>query len=153
MQSAFRSYLQSYFPRRCRLGFWILAVLVTSGCSKEKQKTAPSVSEPPALHMIYPELKSISRVVGQPSFVQSYERTSIYPKVTAFIQKWNVDIGDKVQKGDVLADLFVPELREQWETKKATVKLDKEKVALALKIVKVAEADVKAAEWHVAETQ
>ncbi len=153
MQSAFRSYLQSYFPRRCRLGFWILAVLVTSGCSKEKQKTAPSVSEPPALHMIYPELKSISRVVGQPSFVQSYERTSIYPKVTAFIQKWNVDIGDKVQKGDVLADLFVPELREQWETKKATVKLDKEKVALALKMVKVAEADVKAAEWHVAETQ
>ncbi len=153
MQHAFRPYLQSHSPRRCRLGFWILAVLATSGCSKEKQKTAPSVSEPPALHMIYPELKSISRVVGQPSFVQSYERTSIYPKVTAFIQKWNVDIGDRVQKGDVLADLFVPELREQWETKKATVKLDKEKVALALKMVKVAEADVKAAEWHVAETQ
>jgi multidrug efflux pump subunit AcrA (membrane-fusion protein) len=102
---------------------------------------------------MYPELKSISRVVGQPSFVVSYERTSIYPKVTAFIQKWNVDIGDKVQKGNVLADLFVPELREQWETKKATVKLDKEKVDLTLKMVKVAEAEVKAAEWRLAEAE
>jgi multidrug efflux pump subunit AcrA (membrane-fusion protein) len=73
--------------------------------------------------------------------------------VTAFIQKWNVDIGDKVQKGDVLADLFVPELREQWQTKKATVKLDKEKVDLALKMAKVAEAEVKAAEWRLAEAQ
>ena len=62
--------------------------------------------------MIHPQLRKIVRVVGQPSFVQSYERTSIYPKMTAFIEKWNVDIGDKVRKGDVLADLFVPELRE-----------------------------------------
>jgi HlyD family secretion protein len=144
--------MQSLY-RRYRLGFWLLAVLAVSGCAKEKKKPAPSVSEPPALQLIYPQLKSIARVVGQPSFVVSYERTSIYPKVTAFIQKWNVDIGDKVQKGDVLADLFVPELREEWETKKATVTLDKEKVALALKMVKVAEAEVKEAEWRLAEAQ
>src|SRR5581483_6630086 len=153
MQSAFRSYLQSYFPRRCRLGFWILAVLVTSGCSKEKQKTAPSVSEPPALHMIYPELKSISRVVGQPSFVQSYERTSIYPKVTAYIERWNVDIGDKVQKGDVLADLFVPELRENWGTKKAAVVFARERVKFAVEQVDVAAATVRAAEARLVEAK
>ncbi|HEY7330982.1 MAG TPA: efflux RND transporter periplasmic adaptor subunit [Gemmataceae bacterium] len=153
METAVRPNIRIHAPRSRRLGLWILAVLAISGCAKEKKKIAPSVSEPPALHLMYPELKSISRVVGQPSFVQSYERTSIYPKVTAFIEKWNVDIGDKVQKGDVIADLFVPELREQWQTKKATVKLDKEKVALALKMVKVSETEVKAAEWHVAEAQ
>jgi HlyD family secretion protein len=95
----------------------------------------------------------ITRIVGQPSFVQSYERTSIYPKVTAFIEKWNVDIGDKLRKGDILADLFVPELRENWQTKKATVKYDNERVDYALKMVKVAEADVKAAEWRVTEAK
>ncbi len=144
MQSTFRFH---------RLGFLLLVAFAASGCAKEKQKTAPSVLEPPTLQWMYPQLKKLSRIVGQPSFVQSYERTSIYPKVTAFIQKWNVDIGDKVQKGDVLADLFVPELREEWETKKAEVTLDKEKVALALKMVKVAEAEVKAAEWRVAEAE
>src|SRR6185312_6729536 len=138
---------------RCRrLGFCLAAVLALPGCEKP-HKTAPSVKEPPELHVIHPELRKIVRVVGQPSFVQSYERTSIYPKVTVFIEKWNVDIGDRVQKGDVLANLFVPELREDWETKKATVKYDKERVDLALKRVKVAQADVKAAEARLTEAQ
>jgi HlyD family secretion protein len=129
---------------------WLLAVATAtalasaSGCSEE-EKTAPSVSEPPSLHLVHPQLRKIVRVVGQPSFVQSYERTSIYPKLTAFIQRWNVDIGDKVHKGDVLGELFVPELREQWETKKAEVLLDEEEVRLAQRGVEVAAAQVKAA--------
>jgi multidrug efflux pump subunit AcrA (membrane-fusion protein) len=73
--------------------------------------------------------------------------------VTGFIEKWNVDIGDKVQKGDVLGELFVPELRENWETKKATVKLDKERVDLAEKMVEVARADVKSAESRLEESK
>ncbi len=103
--------------------------------------------------MVHPQLRKIVRVVGQPSFVQSYERTSIYPKVTAFIEKWNVDIGDKVQKGDVLADLFVPELREMLGTKKATVEFDSERVRLAQKKVEVAAAEVKAAKARLDEAQ
>jgi HlyD family secretion protein len=153
MQTAFRCDVPVRSTHRWRLCFGLLAVLAASGCAKEKQKTAPSLLEPPTLQWIYPQLKKIVRVVGQPSFVQSYERTSIYPKVRAFIEKWNVDIGDRVQKGDVLADLFVPELREKWQTEKATVKLEKERVALALKMVKVAEAEVEAAEWRLAEAQ
>ncbi|MGP0066247.1 MAG: efflux RND transporter periplasmic adaptor subunit [Isosphaeraceae bacterium] len=124
--------------------FWLVAALAVSGCSKE-EKTAPSVTKPPVLQVVHPQLRKITRVVGQPSFTQSYERTSIYPKVTAFIEKWNVDIGDKVRKGDVLADLFVPEMRELFGTKKATVEYDKERVRLAQKDVLVATADVKAA--------
>jgi HlyD family secretion protein len=103
--------------------------------------------------MVHPRLRKISRIVGQPSFVQSYERTSIYPKVTAFIEKWNVDIGDKVQKGDVLAELFVPELREMWSTKKATVQFESDRVRLALKEVEVDAADVKAAQARLVEAK
>ncbi len=126
------------------LGVCLLATLAASGCSEEK-KVAPSVSEPPVLQVIHPTPRKIVRVVGQPSFVQSYERTSIYPKLTAYIEKWNVDIGDRVRKGDVLADLFVPELREQWETKKAYVGYASERVRLAQENVEVAAADVEAA--------
>ncbi len=144
MQTTCEPDFQVRWDRCRRLGFWLLAVLATSGCS-EVEKTAPSVSNPPVLHVIHPQLRKIVRVVGQPSFVQSYERTSIYPKLTAYIEKWNVDIGDKVQRGDVLADLFVPELRELWETKKATVSLARERVRLNEKEVKVAAAEVRAA--------
>jgi multidrug efflux pump subunit AcrA (membrane-fusion protein) len=125
---------------------------VASGCA-EKEKTAPSVSGPPVLQVVHPQLRKIVRVVGQPSFVQSYERTSIYPKLSAFIEKWNVDIGDKVQKGDVLADLFVPELREDYGTKKATVQFDKDRVRLAQKQVEVAAAEVEAAKARLEEAR
>lgn len=140
-------------PRHGRWSLYLLVALAATGCAKERQKTAPDINKPPKLHLLRPELRKISRVVGQPSFVQSYERTSIYPKVTAFIQKWNVDIGDKIQKGDVLADLFVPELRELWETKKATVVLDKERLDYARKLVIVVEAKVEAAEAHLVESK
>ena len=93
-----------------------------------------------------PDRRNIIRVVGQPSFVEAYERTSIYPKMSAYIEKWYVDIGDKVKKNQVLADSFVPEIREDYHTKKATVALDQQRVELAKKEVVVAKADVRAAE-------
>jgi HlyD family secretion protein len=122
-----------------------LAALVAPGCGKKEKTDYTSVSKPPTVRLVQPEKRTIVRVVGQPSFIESYERTSIYPKLTGYIEKWNVDIGDKVKKGDVLATLFVPELVEDYGTKKATVKLDEERVELAGKMVEVADADVAAA--------
>ncbi len=133
--------------------FWLLAVLVAPGCHNEPETDYASASEPPTVRLIHPSVRNIVRVVGQPSFIESYERTSIYPKVTGFIEKWIVDIGDKVKKGEILATLFVPETVEDFGTKKATVELDKERIELALKLVKVAEADVKAAEASLAEAR
>lgn len=116
--------------------------------SEKLKPEVASVKRPPAVRLIQPKSRDIVRVVGQPSFVEAYERTSIFPKVTGYIEEWNVDIGDNVKKGDVLAILYVPELREMLETKKATVKLDEQKVELARKVVKVAEANVQAAQAH-----
>jgi HlyD family secretion protein len=138
--------------RRVRFRFVILAVLAALGCHKPRIEVK-SVTDPPVVRLIQPQLRTITRIVGQPSFVEAYERTSIYPKLTGFIEKWNVDIGDKVNKGDVLATLFVPEVREDWQTKKDTVKLDEKRVDLAMESVKVAEADVQAAEARLLEAQ
>ena len=135
-------------PARARL----LAALAAPGCHGE-HKEVNSVSKPPTVQLIQPQVRNIVRVVGQPSFIESYERTSIYPKLTGYIEKWIVDIGDKVKKGDVLATLFVPELVEDFGTKKATVELDEERIELARKVVEVADADVKAAEARLDEAK
>jgi len=129
------------------------AALAWPGCGGKGKETRESATEPPTVRVICPEIRKIVRVVGQPSFVESYERTSVYPKVIGYIEKWNVDIGDKVKKDDQLARLFVPELVEDFGTKKATVELDKERIDLALKIVDVADADVAAAVARLAEAK
>ena len=105
------------------------------------------------MRLIQPQVRKIVRVVGQPSFIESYERTSIYPKPTAYILKWIVDIGDKVKKDDVLATLFAPELDEELGTKKAAVVLDQERIALANEVVEVAKAEVKAAAARLKEAE
>jgi len=130
-----------------------MAALAASGCHHEKRSDYTSASKPPTVRIVHPEVRKIVRVVGQPSFIEAYERTSIYPKLTAYIEKWIVDIGDKVKKGDVLARLFVPEVVEDFGTKKATVKLDEDRVDLALKMVDVAEANVQAARARLDEAQ
>ena len=132
-------------PRARRRLPFLLAALASAGCGGEEKSHYESSLTPPSVQLTRPEFRRIVRTVGQPSFIESYERTSIYPKLTAYIERWIVDIGDKVKKGDSLAKLFVPELVEDFKTKKATVELDKEQVALANKDVEVADAEVKAA--------
>ncbi len=123
----------------------LAAALASAGCHHETKSDYTSVGEPPSVRLINPKVRTIVRVVAQPSFVQSYERNSVYPKMNAYILKWNVDIGDKVKKGESLANLFVPELVEDHGTKQATVVLDRERIALAEKVVAVARAAVAAA--------
>jgi HlyD family secretion protein len=144
MRLALRT-MKSCRPIRLLATMLGLAALAFPGCGHKEESQYESVAKPPKVRLVEPTLMTIVRTVGQPSFVESYERTSIYPKVVGYIEKWNVDIGDKVKKGDILAKLFVPELVEDFGTKKATVQLDEQRVDLALKLVDVAEADVKAA--------
>jgi multidrug efflux pump subunit AcrA (membrane-fusion protein) len=132
---------------------FLVTLLAVTGCHHEEETRYKSVAKPPTVKVIQPEVRTIVRTVGQPSFIEAYERTSIFPKLIGYIEKWNVDIGDKVKKGQELCKLFVPELVEDFQTKKATVKLDDERVTLAEKLVEVADADVKAAEARLVEAK
>ena len=134
-------------------GMAILTATALTGCSREEETDYTSASAPPSVQVMRPEVRKIVRVVGQPSFIEAYERSAIYPKMMAYIEKWIVDIGDTVKKGDVLATLYVPEIVEDYETKKATVVLDKERIELALKMVDVAAADVEAAKARLVEAE
>jgi HlyD family secretion protein len=131
----------------------LLLALNITGCGAKEKKQSRTAAEPPTVQLVEPAVRTIVRTVGQPSFIDAYEQTPIYPKVTAYIEKWIVDIGDKVKKDQVLATLFVPELRQSYETKKADVMVAKAKIALANKLVKVAVAEDKAAKSRVAEAK
>jgi HlyD family secretion protein len=133
--------------------FGLLAALAAPGCHHGEENHYTSVSEPPTVQLIQPRVRTVVRVVGQPSFIEAYERTSVYPKLAGYIEKWNVDIGDKVKRDQALATLFIPELVEEHGTKGATVVLDRERIALAKEVVRVATADVEAARARLEETR
>jgi RND family efflux transporter MFP subunit len=60
--------------------------------------------------------------VTLPGTTAAFAAASIYARATGYIAKRNVDIGDRVKAGDLLAQLSVPELDDQISQNDATLK-------------------------------
>ena len=73
-----------------------MVALASPGCRHDAPIEFIGAAKPPTVQLLRPQVRKIVRVVGQPSFIESYERTSIYAKPTAYILKWIVDIVCKV---------------------------------------------------------
>lgn len=127
-----------------RFGPVLLLLAVAPGCHKAPP-TGKLISVEPAVSLVKPQRRDLHREVGQPGYVYAYEQTALYPKVTGFIEKWLVDIGDPIKKGELLAHIYVPELHAQYREKKAQVKLSEIRVHLAEEMVKVDEKNVRVA--------
>ena len=119
----------------------------------ENRQTASAAGEP-AVERNQPAGRDGLRRVGQPSFIQASERTSICLKSTVGIEKLIADLGDRVKKGDVLALLSVPDLvLEGYEAKEAAVRHNQRRVELEHAVVKVTESDVAVAKARLAEAK
>jgi multidrug efflux pump subunit AcrA (membrane-fusion protein) len=59
----------------------------------------------PAVKMMHARPRTVLRTVEQPGAMGAYERTALYAKVSGFVQRWNVDIGDRVKAGATLVEL------------------------------------------------
>ena len=79
-------------------------------------------------HDFVPSLR-VGTVVANPATVPvtlpgttaAFAAASVYARATGYIAKRNVDIGDRVKVGDVLADLAVPEIDDQISQNEATL--------------------------------
>jgi RND family efflux transporter MFP subunit len=55
-----------------------------------------------------------------PGTVEAFQQASIYARTNGYVKRWNVDIGDLVHEGDLLAELDTPEVDKQLSQAKAT---------------------------------
>ena len=136
--------------RCCRL---ILLAVLAVGCSKKPPEQTSSVSSVPQVQVVKPERRNITSTLEQPGFVQAYEQTAIYSKVSGFIRHYYVDIGQRVKKGDPIVEIFVPELQEEHQQKVAQVELDRQMVEQAQQLVMVAESKVQTATAQIEEAK
>jgi membrane fusion protein (multidrug efflux system) len=63
--------------------------------------------------VIKPKLLDSDQALELPGVVKPLEETKIYPRTSGYVRKWNVDIGDKVKEGQLLAEIDTPELDAQ----------------------------------------
>ena len=54
-----------------------LLAALAAGCDSKQTNSYKSVATPPAVQLMRPQVRTIVRTVGQPSFVEAYERRLI----------------------------------------------------------------------------
>src|SRR5271165_6137397 len=133
---------QSILRNPIGLAALVALATTTAGCGqtaavKADNTTAPAVTR---VEVVKPGRATIRRSTEEPGQIEAYEVTPIYSKVSGYVQKWNVDIGAKVVKGQVLAVLSVPELDAETELKVAMVEETEAKHAQAKASLEVAQA-------------
>lgn len=93
----------------------------------------------------YPTRKTLVLDTIQPGRVEAYEETPLYPKVTGYVEEVLVDIGDRVEAGDKLISLSVPELHDDVSQAEASVGQAEAQVEQADAQVRLSEAAVESA--------
>ena len=111
-----------------------------SGCNSEEEHADPSAMIPRAAVATVkrePVAKNLT-VAGE--FIP-FQEVELHAKVAGYIRRINVDIGDRVRAGQILATLEVPELTAQVTGAAAGVRRSQEEIGLVKSQLARAEAD------------
>jgi RND family efflux transporter MFP subunit len=114
-----------------------LPCLVFTGC-RETQADSVPVPTAAIATVTRGDLSSTLTVAGE---FQPYQEVELHAKVSGYIRKINVDIGDRVKSGQVIATLEVPELTAQVAGSQAEVRHSQSEIARAQSGVELAEAN------------
>jgi HlyD family secretion protein len=99
-------------------------------------------AETAVVKVLQPEKKNVRRLIERPGYnIEAFERTLLYANITGYVQKWNVDIGDRVKKDDVLAEIGVPEMEVELTQKEAAIRQAAAEIEQAKAAVQRAEAE------------
>jgi len=66
-----------------------------------------------------------------PGSIQANQATTLYARTNGYLGKWNVDIGDNVKQGQLLAVIETPDVQQQYEQSKGTLNQAKSNFEIA----------------------
>jgi RND family efflux transporter MFP subunit len=117
-------------PRKSRLFgvlVFVVIVLVILGAFTLLQRRTQyqalaketEVRAVPTVAVIHPVTEPTEEGLVLPGSMQAYVESPIYARTNGYLKKWYRDIGSRVQKGELLADIDTPEVDQQLIQAKA----------------------------------
>ncbi len=94
-------------------GAMLLVSTFIVACHSKGKGTQAQADEIPSARVAAAARGNIAHTLSLAGQFQPYQVIDVHPKVTGYMVKINVDIGDRVHKGQTLAVLEVPELNAQ----------------------------------------
>lgn len=99
-----------------------------AACHAGPNRSDAQAASVPSARVAVAQRGDISHVLTLAGQFQPYQVVDVHPKVSGYMKKINVDIGDIVKQGQTLAVLEVPELKAQLQQTVFGVEQSKEEV-------------------------
>ena len=93
--------------------------------------TADAATQPVAAAVAVVQRGNISHMLSLAGQFQPYQVIDVHAKVSGYVRRINVDIGDRVHAGQTLAVLEVPELNAQYRGSQSEQQRSKEQINIA----------------------
>lgn len=125
-----------------RLFLFLVAAsaMCVTGCHSGSSGPAVSASAVPSARIAVAQRGDIAHVLTLAGQFQPYQVVDVHPKVSGYMKRINVDIGDIVRQGETLAVLEVPELKAELEESVFQLKQSQEEIARDQQEIRRAEA-------------
>jgi RND family efflux transporter MFP subunit len=104
------------------VGFITVHFIKSYHSSTLDKATDESASAPPLVNVITIGKSPDALALKLPGETAAWYASTIYARVDGYVGKWNVDIGDTVKKGQVLALIETPDLDAQLAASQAKLK-------------------------------
>jgi membrane fusion protein, multidrug efflux system len=91
--------------------------------NKSGLAAAAAKAEKKTVTVVQPRQTNQTAPLILPGNIQAERATSIYSRIDGYLSKWYVDIGDRVQQGQVLADIEAPQIDANLRTAQAQLEL------------------------------
>jgi RND family efflux transporter MFP subunit len=85
----------------------------------------------PTVSVIHPTLEESQEDLTLPGAMQAYVETPIYARTNGYLKKWYYDIGSRVPKGALLAEIDTPEVDQQLSQARADLNTAKANTSLS----------------------
>jgi len=112
------------FRLRIRLAA-IVSIALFCAAACDTPVTPMTTSQRATVDVVHPRQGEITKTIDLPGDVVGFYEAALHAKVTGYLKTISVDKGDSVKKGQVLADVEVPELQSNLMQSQANLEMQR----------------------------
>lgn len=98
-----------------------------SGPTANAQGSDRNTADAAEVEVAAPSRRDVSRRVELPASIEAFQQSTLYSRVSGYLSSIDVDIGDRVSDGQMLAKIDVPELEDEYRELEARLAVNQAK--------------------------
>ena len=101
------------------LGFVIWSGIGARAAANDQLARATAEAATPMVNVAHPKPDAPVQEIVLPGSAQAFTDSPIYARTSGYLKHWSFDIGARVKKGDLLAEIETPEIDQQLQQARA----------------------------------